>query len=127
MLVEDTALVFAAWGSLPGPFVRFFLEALGPEGMVRALAPFGDRRAEAVSALGYHDGGTVHCFEGRVRGAIVAPRGRHGFGWDPIFGPEGTARTFAEMAPAEKQRHSMRARALAALAAHLRAPPPAAP
>ena len=120
LLVEDTALVFAAWGRLPGPFVKFFLAELGPAGHVRALQPFADDRAEAVCGVGYHDGERIHLFEGRTAGTIVSPRGRQGFGWDPIFVPEGAGRTFAEMELAEKQRYSMRARALAALAAYLR-------
>jgi XTP/dITP diphosphohydrolase len=120
LLVEDTALRFAAWGALPGPFVKFFLSELGPAGLVRALAPFGDDRAEALCTVGYHDGHRVHLFMGRVEGRIVPPRGEQGFGWDPIFEPEGEPRTFGEMALAEKQRHSMRARAFQAFAEHLR-------
>ncbi|HEX9841944.1 MAG TPA: non-canonical purine NTP pyrophosphatase [bacterium] len=119
VLVEDTALTFAAWGALPGPFVKYFIAELGLEGMVRALAPFGDDRAEATCVLGYHDGAAVHVFTGAVLGRIVAPRGTEGFGFDPIFVPQGAARTFGEMALDEKQGFSMRARALQALAAFL--------
>ncbi|HKI99875.1 MAG TPA: non-canonical purine NTP pyrophosphatase [bacterium] len=119
LLVEDTALTFAAWGALPGPFIKFFLSELGTRGIVQALQPFGDDRAECTCTVGYHDGGAVHLFTGRVTGRIVPPRGEQGFGWDPIFEPEGVPRTFGEMALAEKQRHSMRARAFSALAAYL--------
>lgn len=119
VMVEDTALVFRAWEALPGPFVKFFLAHLGLEGMVRALEPFPDKSAEAVCAVGYHDGTAVHVFTGRVAGRIVPPRGDHGFGWDPLFQPDGSDRTYGEMPTDEKARYSMRARALAALAAHL--------
>ena len=57
---------------------------------------------------------------GRVQGSIVAPRGEGGFGWDPIFQPQGGGRSFAEMTPAEKHRHSMRPKALDQLAVFLR-------
>jgi non-canonical purine NTP pyrophosphatase (RdgB/HAM1 family) len=120
VFVEDTALTFAAWGELPGPFIKFFLSNLGLAGTVRALEPFGDPRAEAVCTVALHDGHAVHLFEGRLRGQIVPPRGEQGFGWDPIFVPEGAQRTLGEMALEEKRRHSMRARAFQALAAHLR-------
>jgi non-canonical purine NTP pyrophosphatase (RdgB/HAM1 family) len=120
-MVEDTALTFAAWGALPGPFIKFFLSELGPAGIVRALQPFGNAEAEGVCTVGYHDGRRVHLFEGRVRGRIVPPRGAHGFGWDAIFQPQGSARTYGEMELAEKHGHSMRARAFQALAEHLRA------
>jgi XTP/dITP diphosphohydrolase len=56
--------------------------------------------------------------EGRVEGELVdPPRGSGGFGYDPMFVPEGGAQTFGEMAPAEKQRQSHRARALRRLLA----------
>lgn len=60
--------------------------------------------------------GTVHHFEGRVDGTLTfPPRGDKGFGYDPIFVPEGETRTFAEMPPAEKHAMSHRARAFAKL------------
>jgi XTP/dITP diphosphohydrolase len=56
--------------------------------------------------------------EGRVEGELVdPPRGSGGFGYDPMFVPEGESRTFGEMAPADKQRLSHRARALRQLLA----------
>ena len=59
--------------------------------------------------------------EGRVDGTIAdAPRGSGGFGYDPVFVPDGEARTTAEMAPAEKDAISHRGRAARALAAALR-------
>ncbi len=121
-IVEDTALVFDGWGVLPGPFIRFFLEGLGPAGLVKALEPFGNWGAEAQSGVGFHDGWRCHYFPGRVKGTIVAPRGGGGFGWDPIFQPEGSHQTYAEMAPETKNAHSMRALALKKLADHLRSP-----
>jgi XTP/dITP diphosphohydrolase len=59
--------------------------------------------------------------EGVLEGRVIrAPRGAHGFGYDPVFVPEGEARTLAEIEPAEKNRMSHRARALTALANALR-------
>ncbi len=75
-----------------------------------------DRRAMfvCVLAIAWPDGGE-RMFEGRVEGEIVwPPRGGAGFGYDPIFVPEGDSRTFAEMSRAEKDRCSHRARAVAA-------------
>lgn len=119
VLVEDTALSFAAWGPLPGPYIKDFLAHLGPDGLVRALQPFGNNAAEAVATVGYHDGAAVHVFQGRTQGHVVPPRGAGGFGWDPIFMPCGAALTFGEMEPAQKYRFSMRAQALQALAEFL--------
>ena len=112
VLVEDTALIFEAWGKLPGPFIKFFLEALGGEGLARALEPFGDQKARAVCGVGFHDGGRLHFFSGEIAGRIVRPRGGLGFGFDPIFQPDGATRTLGEMEQEEKRRYSMRAMAL---------------
>ncbi|PRX05673.1 UNVERIFIED_ORG: XTP/dITP diphosphohydrolase [Actinomadura viridilutea] len=65
-------------------------------------------------------GGAEHCVEGRLRGRIVdAPRGDGGFGYDPIFQPEGESRTTAELTAEEKNAISHRGRAFRALAALL--------
>ena len=84
------------------------------------LDPFPDRAATAVCAIGYCDGGEIVTARGEVEGAIApSPRGSGGFGWDVIFIPEGGDRTFAEMAPAEKDRVSHRRRAWDEMASRL--------
>ena len=66
------------------------------------------------------DDGAVETFEGEVRGALVwPPRGDKGFGYDPMFVPDGHALTFGEMDPAAKQAMTHRARAFAKLVAKL--------
>ncbi len=78
---------------------------------VVALAPVSRSRAPA---------GEVHLFEGVCEGWIgFAPRGEGGFGYDPLFHPQGLDRTFAELSPQEKNRISHRARALARMRAWL--------
>ena len=65
-------------------------------------------------------GGPETVVHGEWRGRIVrAPRGSNGFGYDPVFVPEGEERTSAELSAAEKDAASHRARALAALLPHL--------
>jgi inosine triphosphate pyrophosphatase len=121
VMVEDTSLRFLAWRELPGPFIKHFVENLGLLGIVDALAPAKDWRAEAITGVGYHDGKAVHYFEGRAMGLIVLPMGKAVFGWDAIFRPEGHGRTYAEMATEDKATHSMRTQALRKLAAYLAA------
>ena len=78
-----------------------------------------DRRAAfvAVLCLAWPDGHD-ELAEGRVEGELVdPPRGAHGFGYDPMFVPEGQGRTFGEMPAADKQERSHRARALRRLLA----------
>ncbi|MEG9883176.1 MAG: RdgB/HAM1 family non-canonical purine NTP pyrophosphatase [Hyphomicrobiales bacterium] len=76
-----------------------------------------DRKASFICALALAwPDGHVEVFEGSVAGRLVYPwRGRQGFGYDPMFQPEGHAQTFAEMAPEEKHEISHRARAFAKL------------
>jgi XTP/dITP diphosphohydrolase len=66
-------------------------------------------------------GGAEHVFEGRIDGRLLhEPRGGSGFGYDPLFVPEGETRSYAEMSDAEKNAISHRARAWAKLAEWLR-------
>jgi XTP/dITP diphosphohydrolase len=72
-----------------------------------------DFRANFTCALALAaPGGRTRVFEGKVFGTLVwPPRGNRGFGYDPIFVPEGYTQTFGEMAPAEKNALSHRMRA----------------
>lgn len=120
VLVEDTSLAFRALGKLPGPLVKWFLAELGNEGLCRLLDPFPDRSALAAVAFGLHDGQRAHLFEGDVLGRIAdRPRGEAGFGWDPIFIPQGYEKTWGEMTAEEKDRTSMRKIALGKLQHYL--------
>ena len=115
LMVEDTALCLSALGGLPGPLTKWFVdpqaEALTLIGLLHvAETPDGSIAQNAES---------LHIFEGRTAGQVVLPRGTQGFGWDPIFQPEGSALTFAEMDRAEKARYSMRQRALDRVSAFL--------
>ena len=116
VIVEDTGLSLDALGGLPGALVRWFLGTIGPAGICALIPADADRGAVARTAVAYGDGGEVEVFVGETRGSIVAaPAGAGGFGWDPIFRPDGAAGTFAEMDAAEKDAYSMRRRALEGL------------
>lgn len=115
-LVEDTSLTIADWNGLPGPLIKWFIASLGVAGLAQlALAGGGPVAAEARTVVGAIDaGGAPRFASGTVSGTIVSPRGE-GFGWDAIFEPTGSTKTFGEMSPAEKAIHSMRVRAIEAL------------
>ena len=120
VLVEDSGLAIRAWGGFPGALVKWLEKSAGVAAIPRMLDAYPDRGAAAVCAIGYCDGGEVVTARGEAPGAIAgAPRGAGGFGWDTIFVPEGEGRTFAEMAPEEKDRISHRRRAWDAMAARL--------
>ena len=122
ILVEDSGLAVEAWNGLPGALTKWFLASVGNEGILRMLSSEEDRSARAVCAvaIAFADGST-RVFLGEVGGSIASePRGSVGFGWDPIFVPEGYSETYAELGP-RKHEDSHRARALRAARDALRA------
>nr|XP_004661494.1 inosine triphosphate pyrophosphatase isoform X2 [Jaculus jaculus] len=122
VLVEDTCLCFNALGGLPGPYIKWFLEKLKPEGLYKLLAGFEDKSAYALCTFALSTGDPsepVHLFRGKTSGQIVMPRGSHDFGWDPCFQPDGCEQTYAEMPKAEKNAISHRFRALLKLKEYL--------
>lgn len=115
VLVEDSGLVIEAWNGLPGAFTKWFLQTVGNEGLLAMLSGFESRAARAVCAVAVAEaGGEVRVFCGEVTGKIASgPRGEGGFGWDPIFIPGWSDRTYAELGE-KKHEDSHRARALRA-------------
>lgn len=124
--VEQTGLVIHAWKGLPGGLTAVFMDTVGNAGICRMLQAYRgpERRATARVVIGYHHPahGTLSFF-GEVSGTIAPePRGiaQFGFGWDPIFVPEGESRTYAEMSLEEKNRTSMRGEAATRFRKHLK-------
>jgi len=120
VLVEDVALTFTAMGQLPGTFVKWFLEEIGVDGLVRIADGLPHRGAEAAIMYAYFDGQELHVFEGRVTGQVPPrPRGENSFGkgWNAIFIPDGTDKTYAEMTEEECWPFNHRAQAIAKLQA----------
>jgi XTP/dITP diphosphohydrolase len=120
-IADDSGLVVPALGGAPGIYsARWAGPAkdfrIAMQRVHRELAD-QDRTARfvAVLALAWPDGG-LELFRGEVAGKLVwPPRGERGFGYDPIFVPEGGVATFGEIDPARKHRISHRARAFAKL------------
>lgn len=121
VIVEDTCLCFNAHGGLPGPYIKWYLDKLGVDGLPRLLADFEDKTGEAVCTFGYCEGQGAEplIFVGKTAGSIIEPRGPRDFGWDPIFLPEGFEETYAEMNMEVKNKISHRGRALRKLRDYL--------
>lgn len=122
---EDTGLEVYALGGEPGVITaRYAGEARDPQAnmklLLAKLADKPDRAARFRTVIALILDGQEYLFEGIVEGHIAESQsGDGGFGYDPIFMPEGLGRTFAEMAPADKHHISHRGRAMAALQAFL--------
>ncbi len=122
-LADDSGLVVPALGGKPGiqsarwaGAARDFAAAMNR--LERLLGGLKDRRAffVAVLALAWPDG-RIETFRGEAHGRLVfPPRGSRGFGYDPVFLPDGMEETFGEMQPEAKDKISHRAKAFAAFA-----------
>ena len=109
IIIEDTSLYIEGLHGLPGPLIKWFMKAMGREGLAKNVLATGNDRAEAKTIIGYADSdGKTSYFEGVVAGRIVMPQGETTFGWDPIFIPDDSEMTFAEMGIEEKNKISMR-------------------
>ena len=120
VIVEDTCLSFNALKGLPGPYIKWFLEKIGPEGLHKLLAGFEDKSAQAICTFAFtrDENSEVILFQGITEGIIVEPRGCRDFGWDPIFQPLGYDKTYAELPKEVKNTISHRFRALDKLRDH---------
>ncbi len=120
-LIDDSGLFLDAFGGFPGVYSSYVYKRLGCAGILKLLEAAGVRTAafETVFLLRTEEEHEV--FHGTCRGTIAdRERGRGGFGFDPIFIPEGATKTFAEMTIGEKNAVSHRARAVASLLGYLR-------
>lgn len=121
VLVEDTCLAFTAFNDLPGPYIKWFVQAIGLQGLVDMLYKFEDKSAKAVCTFGFCEGpdSEVKLFQGTTEGHIVSSRGPTHFGWDSVFEPTGYTETYAEMDKTIKNTISHRFRALDKLREYL--------
>lgn len=127
-VADDSGLAVDALNGMPGVLSARWSGAHGNDlanlelllGQLRDV-PDERRGAAFVSACALVSGSGETVVRGEWRGAIARePRGDGGFGYDPIFVPEGSASSAAEMSPAEKDAASHRGRALALLVPALR-------
>ncbi len=127
-LAEDSGLEVEALGNAPGVATADWAQGSDGRDYMSAMeriraeleaaeAPCPQRaRFRAVICVAWPDGESA-AFEGTANGRVIwPPRGRDGFGFDPMFVPDGSAKTFAEMTVWEKSARSHRAEALKSLA-----------
>jgi XTP/dITP diphosphohydrolase len=117
VIVEDAGLFIDALKGFPGPYAAYAYKTVGNKGLLKLMQNVDDRKARFRSAIAYCDSEKAPMvFEGEAEGEItVAERvgnGRSGFGFDPIFKPSGSGKTFAEMTLEEKNGFSHRAKAV---------------
>ena len=113
IVVEDAGLFINALRGFPGPYSSYVCKTIGINGILKLMDNIKDRSAFFKAVVVFESpqfGEKV--FEGIVHGKIaLKAKGSMGFGFDPIFIPEGSTKTFAEMSIEEKNKFSHRATA----------------
>lgn len=110
LLIDENDNVYG----LPGPYIKSFEEYIGNERLFSIAESFEEKAAIAQCSVGIFSSEEEkrQVFIGNERGLIVFPKGKNGFGWDSIFSPGYTPKTYAQMDKDEKNKKSVRTIAL---------------
>ncbi len=121
LAVDDSGLFIEALNGFPGPYSNYAYKTIGVKGILKLMEGVSTRKACFKTALAVIIPPLEKVYIGEVCGTITTePRGTSGFGFDPIFTPEGETRTFAEMSLEEKNKISHRAKAYKLMVKDLR-------
>ena len=121
-MLEDAGLFIEALQGFPGVYSKYVFFTIGLPGILRLLSEVENRKAVFRSVFAYSEPGYKPIIStGECNGTIsTEQRGKNGFGYDPIFFPNGVRRTFGEMTTNEKNRYSHRSKALYQLIVNLK-------
>lgn len=109
VIVEDDGLFVKSLGGFPGPYSSYVFKTIGNDGIIRLVK--NQRKADFVSVIAFCGSNKKPLlFEGKTRGRISSTKKGKGWGYDPIFIPDGKNKTYADMA--EKNTVSHRYKAL---------------
>ncbi|MBN2229530.1 MAG: XTP/dITP diphosphatase [Candidatus Thorarchaeota archaeon] len=115
VVVDDTGFFVEALNNFPGSYAAYVLQTIDCAGILRLLEGEKNRNAKFVTAVAFCDHNHLEVFLGEMTGTVSQkPSGKGGFGYDPIFIPEGYSQTYAELSFSEKVRISHRTRAFRA-------------
>ncbi|MGD0070556.1 MAG: XTP/dITP diphosphatase [Candidatus Bathyarchaeia archaeon] len=118
IFVEDAGLFIDALSGFPGPYAAYAYKTIHNSGILRLMENVKNRRAKFQSVIAYCDETLCQpeCFDGESNGEITLTerrqKGKSAFGFDPIFQPVGSSKSFAEMTIEEKNGFSHRAMAI---------------
>lgn len=112
VVVDDTGFFVDSLNGFPGSYAGIVLKSIGYEGILRLMTDKEERASKFRTAVAYCDGKHLESFVGTMSGTITRePTGEGGFGYDPIFVPDGFTKTYAELTLEEKVSISHRTKA----------------
>jgi len=116
--IEDSGLFISSLNNFPGVYSSYVFKTIGNDGILKLMEGIDERRGYFKAVVAFYDG-SLHLFEGISKGKISYKKRGDGFGYDPIFIPDGSDKTFGEMNREEKNRYSHRGMAIKKLAEYL--------
>ena len=120
LIIDDSGLFIEKLKGFPGVYSSYVMRTLGCDGILRLLENIDLRKARFECVIGFI-GEEMKLFKGESFGYITKKKlGTKGFGYDPIFRPEGREQTYAEMWTKEKNKISHRGRAMDSLLDYLK-------
>ena len=105
VIIEDDGLFIESLDGFPGPYSSYVYDTIGNKGIMRLLENIETRNAEFVAIIAYCDGDDVKLFESSIPGKISLSIEEGGWGYDPIFIPDGESKTYANVSDKDKFSH----------------------
>ena len=106
VIIEDDGLFIESLDGFPGPYSSYVYDTIGNKGIMRLLENIETRNAKFVAIIAYCDGeNDVNLFESSIPGKISLSIEEGGWGYDPIFIPDGESKTYANVSDKDKFSH----------------------
>lgn len=97
VVIEDDGFYISSLNGFPGQYSSFVYKTLGNQGILKLMLNKVNRRAYFLSVIAYNDGRTLKMFSGKTQGMLSKVAAEGGWGFDPIFLPKNTNKTYAEL------------------------------
>ncbi|MPZ05586.1 MAG: RdgB/HAM1 family non-canonical purine NTP pyrophosphatase [Nitrososphaeraceae archaeon] len=97
VVIEDDGFYISSLNGFPGQYSSFVYKTLGNQGILKLMLNKVNRRAYFLSVIAYNDGHTLKMFSGKTQGMLSKAAAEGGWGFDPIFLPKNTNKTYAEL------------------------------
>ena len=113
VIIEDTGFFIDELKGLPGPFIKFFEQKLGPSASLKLLENSTNRKAKQICSIAYQDSENQIIVTGECSGVVTEElKEGEGFGFDFCFIPDGYDKTFSQLGLEEKNKISARRKAI---------------